>query len=177
MTAVNNAADQKFVNNADGFLVGGGTTERDLTVTGGNITITGANANTYTFPTSTSTLASLGLAETFSGAKTFSAIITNTSGRVRNVRVVTAAGAVTVATTDDIIVVNKTSGAATVVNLPPTPTTGQFYIIKDGKGDASTNNITITPAAGNIDGSATYVMNTNYQSAEVVYNGSTWSVV
>lgn len=72
-TATNNAANEKFANNSDGFLIGGGATERDLTVTGGNITITGANSNTYTFPSATSTLASLGLAETFSGIKTFSA--------------------------------------------------------------------------------------------------------
>jgi len=75
------------------------------------------------------------------------------------------------------VIVNKTSGAATAVNLPATPITGKKYIVKDGKGDAATNNITITPAAGTIDGAATYVMNTNYQVVSFVYNGTQWNLI
>lgn len=101
-------------------------------------------------------------------------VFTTATGRVRKLRVVTAAGAVTVATTDDIVVVKKTSGAATVVNLPATPTTGQTFVIQDGKGDAATNNLTITPAAGNINGAATLVINTNYGSVVVAYDGTQW---
>ena len=95
---------------------------------------------------------------------------------VATVRVVTAAGAVTVATTDYVVVVNKTVGAATTVNLPA-GVLGQTFVIKDGKGDAAANNITLTPAAGTIDGAATYVMNTNYQSTTLIYNGASWSVI
>lgn len=93
------------------------------------------------------------------------------------VRVVTAAGAVTVAKTDYIVVVNKSSGAATTVNLPSSPVTGQKFIIKDGKGDAATNNITITPASGNIDGAATFVIAVNYGGVEIAYNGTQWNVL
>jgi hypothetical protein len=100
-----------------------------------------------------------------------------TKGRILAVRVVTAAGAVTVATSDDIVIVNKGTGAATAANLPATPATGTRFIIKDGKGDAATNNITITPAAGTIDGAGTIVMNANYQSKTVVYNGTEWNVI
>lgn len=92
-----------------------------------------------------------------------------------NLRVVTAAGAVTLALGDSVVIVNKTAGAATVVNLPATPIVGKPYTIKDGKGDALTNNITITPAAGTIDGAATLVLNLNYQSAQIVYNGTQWN--
>lgn len=102
---------------------------------------------------------------------------TFTSGENHFVRVVTAAGAVTVATTDYIVVVNKSSGEATTVNLPGAPTSGDIYIIKDGKGDAATNNITVTPAAGNIDGAGTLVIATNYQSARLAYNGTQWNVI
>lgn len=102
---------------------------------------------------------------------------TFTSGINYAVRVVTAAGAVTLTTSDYIVVVNKASGASTVVNLPGSPTKGDNYIIKDGKGDANTNNLTVTPASGNIDGTGTYVMNTNYQSATVVYNGTQWNLI
>lgn len=92
-------------------------------------------------------------------------------------RVVTAAGAVTVTGTDFVIVIKKTSGAATTVNLPASPTVGQTFVIKDGKGDCGTNNITITPNAGTIDGASTAVMQTNYQSATIVYTGTEWSLI
>lgn len=101
-------------------------------------------------------------------------ILTTGSGQVVTERVVTAAGVVTVATTDYIVTVNKTVGAVTTVNLPGTPTTGTAFVIHDGKGDAATNNITITPAAGNINGAATLVLSTAYASAEIVYNGTQW---
>lgn len=101
-------------------------------------------------------------------------ILTTHSGKVIKERVVTIAGAVTITTADDLVVVNKTVGAATVVNLPATPTTGQTFIVHDGKGDAATNNITITPAAGNINGGATLVINANYGTAVCTYNGTQW---
>ncbi len=62
------------------------------------------------------------------------------------------------------------------MNLPA-PVTGQPFVIKDGKGDCNANNITITPAAGTIDGAATLVMNVNYQAVRVVHNGTEWNVV
>jgi hypothetical protein len=99
------------------------------------------------------------------------------AGQILAARVVTAAGAVTVAATDDVVVVRKSSGAATTVNLPASPATGQQHTIKDGKGDAATNNLTITPNSGNIDGAATLVMNINYDSVTVVYDGTEWVVI
>lgn len=98
------------------------------------------------------------------------------AGQIVKVRVVTAAGSVTVATNDYVVEVNKTAGAATTVNLPA-GVTGTTYRIKDGKGDAGTNNITVTPAAGNIDGAATKVINTNFGSIDVVYDGTQWIVL
>jgi len=102
---------------------------------------------------------------------------TRVGGFVKATRVVTAAGAVTGVVTDQTIVVNKTSGAATTVNLPASPSLGLTMTIKDGKGDAATNNITITPAAGTIDGAATNVINANYGSRTITYNGTEWNVV
>lgn len=106
-----------------------------------------------------------------------SVIAASTAGQVGAVRVVSAAGPVAVSPTDYAVALNKAVGAATVVNLPPTPTTGQVFVIKDAKGDASTNNITVTPDTGNIEGASTYVMNLNYQSITLFFNGSAWSVM
>jgi P pilus assembly chaperone PapD len=116
------------------------------------------------FPGSFTTLVATG-ASTFSGAQNVA------------VRVVTAAGAVTVGATDFIVVVNKTVGAATIANLPASPAVGRVLFIKDGKGDATTNNITVTPAAGTIDGTATFLIATNYNSVMLVYNGTEWNKI
>ncbi|HUC70368.1 MAG TPA: hypothetical protein VMS01_04170 [Stellaceae bacterium] len=105
-----------------------------------------------------------------------SGITTFGSGEVGPVRVVTASGAVTMATTDNTIEVDKTTGAATTVNLVSSPTPGTRLCVKDGKGDASANNITLSPAAGNIDGGATFIMNQNYQSTCIQYDGTKWII-
>lgn len=52
----NNSQNSQYANNADGFTLGGGTTTRSLTVTGGNVTVTGAGSNTYTMPAASDTL-------------------------------------------------------------------------------------------------------------------------
>lgn len=51
-----NNNNQDYTNNADGYTLGGGTTERKLIVTGADITLTGSGTNVYTFPSATSTL-------------------------------------------------------------------------------------------------------------------------
>ena len=96
------------------------------------------------------------------------------------IRIVTAAGAVTVANTDHTIIVNKTAGEATTVNLPAGADAGagKVYVIKDGKGDAATNNITITPnGSETIDGSATKVIEFGYEATTLVFNGTQWNIV
>jgi hypothetical protein len=107
----------------------------------------------------------------------FSGILTTGSGTIHAVRVIVAAGAVTMATTDDYVVINKTTGAATTVNEVATPTLGTLHCIKDGKGDAQTNNITFTPNTGNVDGQPTYALNQNFQSNCFLYNGSQWNIL
>lgn len=76
------------------------------------------------------------------------------------------------------VLVNKTVGAATSVVLPSTPGLWDTRFVKDLKGDAAANNITITdPGGANIDGSASYVISTNYGSVILQWNGTTWSVL
>lgn len=74
--------------------------------------------------------------------------------------------------------VNKTSGSATAVTLPKTPQLGRTVIIKDGKRDAATNNITIsTPDSSTIDGSSTLVISTNGGHVWLMYDGANWGTV
>lgn len=64
-----NALNLSTVVNADGYTLSGGTTARSLTITGGNATINASGSNVYTYPASTSTLASLALAETMTNKR------------------------------------------------------------------------------------------------------------
>ena len=61
-----------ITNNPDGFDISGGTTLRKLSVTGGNVTIAGSGSATVTFPTTSTTIAGLAIAQTFSALQTFS---------------------------------------------------------------------------------------------------------
>jgi hypothetical protein len=62
-------------------------------------------------------------------------------------RIVTASGPVTALATDDIIIIRKTVGAPTTVNVDWSIMTRPLTIV-DGKADAQTNNITVVPSAG-----------------------------
>lgn len=95
------------------------------------------------------------------------------------VRTIKVSGNVTVSPSDYMVVINKTSGQATTVILPAGPYVGEIHIIKDGKGDANTNNIRITTNASalNIDGAVNYSMSANYQAATLVFTATQWSVI
>lgn len=98
------------------------------------------------------------------------------------VRTITAAGTVTMLATDGVLLVNKPTGSATPITLEASPVTGATHIVKDGKGDAATNPITITPASGTIDGASSFVINTAPSngvrpSVTIVYTGAEWSLV
>ncbi|MBS4052591.1 MAG: hypothetical protein KGZ69_15525, partial [Methylomonas sp.] len=94
---------------------------------------------------------------------------------------VTAAGDITVnVDTDDLIVVNKSSGAATGVTLPSAVNRLRPLTIKDGKGDADTNNITITPnGVETIDGQSTWLINFAYGAVTLdpKDDGTGWLVI
>ncbi len=108
--------------------------------------------------------------------QTYIAGVLNTlSGRVRSTTI-PGAYPYTTLFTDDTILVDSSAGAHTI-NLITSPVTGTQFIIKDATGNAAANNITISPAAGNIDGSASYVINNNYGSITVIYSGTQWNII
>jgi hypothetical protein len=98
---------------------------------------------------------------------------------VLTIRVITAAGTVTGTTADNIIIVNKTVPANTIVTMPASPTTGETMIVKDGAGNCSSFPITVT-ASQNIDGtvgSTGIILNTDYTAVNLVYNGTVWNLI
>lgn len=79
--------------------------------------------------------------------------------------------------TDEYLSVDSSGGAITL-QLPNAATLGRVFIIKDRTGSAVAHNITITTVGGvvNIDGSPTFVMNTNFESVQVIGNGTAYEI-
>ena len=80
----------------------------------------------------------------------------------------------TVLSGDDYLGVTSSSvpGAITIL-LPNAPATGRQYYVKDTSGNSATYNITVTTVGGSvtIDGATSFVMNTNYESIALIFNG------
>ncbi len=79
----------------------------------------------------------------------------------------------TAASTDDVILVNATSGSVTI-SLPASGSNeGKEYLII--KTDASANTVTVDPnGAETINGDSTIVLGGQYQALEIVSDGSNW---
>lgn len=77
---------------------------------------------------------------------------------------------------DGLIRVTSTAAARTITLSTTRLHPGAEFVIKDSSGGAATNNITIS-AAANIDGAASVVINTNYGSRRVRYNGTTFETI
>lgn len=114
----------------------------------------------------------------FTGGSLSNVILTdatiNGETTIRNVRVVTDPGDVTVDSDDYVIVIDKAVPQITTVTLPASPVTGRTVIIKDGAGNSSAFNITIDGNGNNIDGAGSLVFSTNYEAAELIFDGNQW---
>jgi len=65
----------------------------------------------------------------------------------------------------------------TVTITLPASNTGKVYIIKDSIGDSNTNPITIIATASTIDGAANYILNIDWSSVSLTYNGIEWNAI
>ncbi len=79
------------------------------------------------------------------------------------------------------IIVNKTIGSPTIINLPMSPILGQEVIVKDGKGDAGIplmNEISIIPQSGvTIDSLSNIIIGQNYGAFTFYWNGTEWNIL
>lgn len=126
----------------------------------------------------TSILAGTGITVTPTTGTGANTITISTGGpEILNVRVAVATPVTVVAATDEVVSVEVPGPVAVAVNLPA-GVTGQVFYIKDGLGLATpATPITITPAAGTIDGAATATVNAPYGSLTLVYSGTQWLIL
>ncbi len=88
-------------------------------------------------------------------------------------RVITAAGPGIITNLDNIVHVNQTVGAPYTFNLNPANLNpGQKFVIKDTKGDAATNNITLQPTSGLFDGLSNYAIQFPYGGITLSTDGT-----
>lgn len=100
-------------------------------------------------------------------------LITSFSFGALPFRVVTSNADSNFLATDTVLLINKTVGGATSVVLPASPLLSATYtrviVIKDMKGDAGTNNITLDAGSGSlINGQQTLVMDANYGTTMLI---------
>ena len=81
-----------------------------------------------------------------------------------------------VVSADDVIVNITDTTAPRAVTLPAPGATniGKFFVVKDTTGGASSNNITVSGASGNIDGAGNHVINSDYGSAVFYSDGTNY---
>jgi hypothetical protein len=112
---------------------------------------------------------------TATGATTIT--ISTTGPEILGVRIAVATPIAVVAATDEVVSIEVPGPVAVAVTLPA-GVTGQVFYLKDGLGLAApATPVTITPAAGTIDGAATATIDAPYGSLTLVYSGVEWKIL
>lgn len=172
--ATQNAANQQFTNSADGFVIGGGTTVRTLTVTSGSPTITGGS-NTLTLAGNLTTSGAYSLTLTLTGTTN---VTLPTSGTLEPVTkaYVTKTGNYTMTASDVVVLADATSGGFTLTLPTAASGAGNRYYIK--KTDSSGNGVVVDGnGSETIDGATTQTIYIQYQSLMIISNGTSWFII
>jgi len=96
-----------------------------------------------------------------------------TSSLIKNSRFVFSAGKAVAS--DEIIYVDS-SGGIFDLDMEDSPETNRELTVIDKNGTCGTNTITIDGNGNNINGSTTTLMNLNYDSVTLIYNGDQWNL-
>ena len=112
---------------------------------------------------------------TATGATTLT--ISTAGTEILGVRIAVATPIAVVAATDEVVSIEVPGPVAVAVTLPA-GVTGQVFYLKDGLGLAApATPVTITPAAGTIDGAATATIDAPYGALTLVYSGVEWKIL
>ena len=78
-----------------------------------------------------------------------------------------------VATSGDLVLMDASGGNRTVT----LPAVASGAVCTAKKTDSSANTVTVSPASGTIDGAASKVISTQYESYDFVSDGTNWFIV
>jgi DUF4097 and DUF4098 domain-containing protein YvlB len=124
--------------------------------------------------------ATLTTPQTMLGPLTVTALTTaglvNTASEVMKVTSVTASGTYVATANDCVILVNKTVAGTSTVTLPSGPLQGRMIVVKDARGDATANPVTVS-GAQTIDGLSSTSLSANYAGITLVFSGVQWCLV
>jgi len=100
------------------------------------------------------------------------------SGQIVKVTSVAAAATPYTVLGTDYFITTDTTGGVLTLTLPAAPETGRVFVVYDGAGQAAANNVTISGNGKSIAfagaSAASQVLNTAFESATLVYNGTLW---
>lgn len=132
-------------------------------------------SGTASFPSPDNTLSSGEDGYRWSNLYTYN--INSTGSLALNVTTVTASSySVDSGPTPDCQILVNYSGSVTITL--PSPTFGRYLTIKDSSGAAGTYNITINQyMVDTIDGSSDYTLSVNYESINLICDGTNWFIV
>lgn len=132
-------------------------------------------------------------AQTFAGAKTFQdsvaaakAILVGNSGSANSTMQVDGSVAMAIKTVssnytltgaDNTVLANTTSGAITLSLPAPGSFAGRIYTIKKVGTGGIDNQLTISPASGNIEGGSTYVIYNDWTFVTIQTDGTNWYII
>jgi hypothetical protein len=145
-----------------------GTSDVTIATANSNVTVTTAGTSTFTFDTTGNlTLPSDTAAINYAnGVSILSSAVAEAAFIVESANFNAVEGA--------RYGVN-TAGGNVTATLPATPATGSAIFFADAGGAFATNNLTVDPDGGSINGiSDVMTVNTNNQSFGLFYNGTTW---
>ena len=161
--ATQNASNQKFTNNADGFTLGGGTTQRNLTVSGANVTFSSSGTNTYTLPANSDTLVGRASSDTLTSKTLTNPTINNYTEGVVAIGTVTTSATINL-TNGTVQTATLTASTACTFTMPTVAAGKSFTLflkqaISTGNGTATFTAVkwsslgapTITATAGKMD--------------------------
>lgn len=162
------ATDIKFVTGNDGIAVPPNPVTQIWTLLGNTTQGVSTSGNAGTF---TTTITVADATTTQKGVVTLPTEVL----ALNYTNVTNAMSPYTVLATDYFLSCDASSGPVTL-NFPNAPTTNREFIIKDRLGIAATNPINITTVGGvvTIDGATTVTFTDNYESLEMLFNGTSY---
>jgi len=111
---------------------------------------------------------------TFSSSGVDGPIFVNGQSRLSFTSVSATGSSYSIASSDNVILVDSSSATGDI-NLPAASAAANRVVTIKDKGNAGTNNITVTSDGSNdIEGSATYTISTNYGVESFLSDGSEW---